>query len=160
MCCPRRSVRAVAIRHQRKDGVPNGASREATSTEEVANFDSRSRVRTGRVETVVPLPWDQGFESGLLQRGVCCEPAPLHQGARPANRSEVTGDRQAALQPDQRKVDSEAPCVRSAGPRPRDDPTARALYFSGNPRRARACATSKKRGTAASLKADVFSLIQ
>jgi hypothetical protein len=39
-------------------------------------------------------------------------------------------------------------------------PTARALYFSGNSRRARACATSKKRGTAASLKADVFSLIQ
>jgi len=62
------------------------------------------------------------FESISLQRGVCCEPAPLHQGARPANRSEVTGDRQAALQPDQRKVDSEAPCVRSAGPRPRDDP--------------------------------------
>ena len=39
------------------------------------------------------------FESVSLQHGVCCEPAPLHQGARPATRSEVTGDRQAALQP-------------------------------------------------------------
>jgi hypothetical protein len=37
MCCSRLSVRAVAIRHQREDGIPNGASREATSTEEVAN---------------------------------------------------------------------------------------------------------------------------
>ena len=37
------------------------------------------------------------FESISLQHGVCCEPAPLHRGARPATRSEVTGDRQAAL---------------------------------------------------------------
>src|SRR3954447_5381690 len=75
MCCPRLSVRAVAIHHQRKDGVPNGATREANSTEAAANFDSGSRVRTGRVEIVVPLRGDRRFESVSLQRGVHCEPS-------------------------------------------------------------------------------------
>ena len=37
------------------------------------------------------------FESISLQHGVCCEPAPLHQGARPATRSEVTSEKTVAL---------------------------------------------------------------
>ena len=44
--------------------------REGTSTEEAANFDSDSRVRTGRVETLSLLRGDQGFESLFLHRRV------------------------------------------------------------------------------------------
>jgi hypothetical protein len=41
--------------------------REGTSTEEAANFDSGSRARTGRVETLSLLRGDQGFESLFLR---------------------------------------------------------------------------------------------
>ena len=57
-------------------------------------FPRNCRIQLGSLENVVLLTGDRKFESISLQHGVCCEPAPLHQGARPAIRSEVTGDRQ------------------------------------------------------------------
>src|SRR5580693_3495688 len=73
MCCPRRSVRAVASRHQRDDGVPNGASREATSTEEVANSIAVLGCEWAASKLCALTGGPRGFESCSLQQRVACE---------------------------------------------------------------------------------------